>query len=531
VSPSFSGIEWHLDDGNYIVIYHAQQAYVRVNDPVWSGTQIGMVGSYGQSSGCHIHFEVDGANHIPGHFQDWTDVDPINELSSAHIIGNLLANGSFENSANPWQVYEIATNLTAYNNSNYAVEGSWYGEMNTSQTNGSVYQDVAIAAQAGQSYTFSIWVRSADGTAFSGMLNLFALGNPVQGASTRFTAGGSWTQVTVGLGVTSGGSTSLRAQIYMTTTGHNLDVDGAQIVDAGLTSASFENSANPWQVYEIATNLTAYNNSNYAVEGSWYGEMNTSQTNGSVYQDVAIAAQAGQSYTFSIWVRSADGTAFSGMLNLFALGNPVQGASTNFTAGGSWTSVAVGLDLTAGGHSALRAQLYMTTTGHNLDVDAAQLVNAIVSNSHFESGSPAPWQPFEGTTNQAVYQNSSYAIQGSYYMEMNVGQAAGSVFQKVGIVPRSGHTYTFTVWIRCRCTIIPFQTASGTAAVFALGNANPGVGTNFLVSAIAWTRVSVAIDPPVAGSPYSAAQVQIYLNTVGVNVDIVGPTLSGGNLS
>jgi hypothetical protein len=83
VSPSFSGIEWRLDDHNYVVIYHSQYSYISSNPPsqISRGTPIGQVGSYGNSSGCHIHFEIDGPGHSPGRFQDWTDIDPRAELA------------------------------------------------------------------------------------------------------------------------------------------------------------------------------------------------------------------------------------------------------------------------------------------------------------------------------------------------------------------------------------------------------------------------------------------------------------------
>lgn len=81
IAQSFSAIEFRLDDGNYVVIYHAQAAYVSVGNSYSSGAKLGMVGSYGNSTGCHIHFEIDGPSHTQGHFQDWTDIDPTKELA------------------------------------------------------------------------------------------------------------------------------------------------------------------------------------------------------------------------------------------------------------------------------------------------------------------------------------------------------------------------------------------------------------------------------------------------------------------
>ncbi len=82
VAPSFSGIEAQLDDSNYIVIYHSQASNVSPGNRYSAGAPFGVVGSYGNSTGCHIHFEIDGPNHTRGHWQDWTDIDPRTELAS-----------------------------------------------------------------------------------------------------------------------------------------------------------------------------------------------------------------------------------------------------------------------------------------------------------------------------------------------------------------------------------------------------------------------------------------------------------------
>ena len=81
IAPSFSAIEAQLADGNFLVIYHAQQAYVQTGHVYSAGAPLGVVGSYGNASGCHIHFEIDGPTHKVGHFQDWTDIDPTSELA------------------------------------------------------------------------------------------------------------------------------------------------------------------------------------------------------------------------------------------------------------------------------------------------------------------------------------------------------------------------------------------------------------------------------------------------------------------
>jgi hypothetical protein len=63
----------------------------------------------------------------------------------------------------------------------------------------------------------------------SGAVNLWALGGAQEAGSTPFTVGQAWTLVTAPLDVQNPAHTSLRAEIYMTTTGANFDADGTDI--------------------------------------------------------------------------------------------------------------------------------------------------------------------------------------------------------------------------------------------------------------------------------------------------------------
>lgn len=74
-----------LDDGNNLVILHMQVMNVVVGQAYPSGSLLGQVGnvapSGGYSSGCHIHFQIDGPSHTPGQIEDWTDINPSVELA------------------------------------------------------------------------------------------------------------------------------------------------------------------------------------------------------------------------------------------------------------------------------------------------------------------------------------------------------------------------------------------------------------------------------------------------------------------
>ncbi len=254
--------------------------------------------------------------------------------------------------------------------------------MNTSQAGGSVAQDVTIAPQPGQSYSFSVWLRAAPGVnSVSGSVALWGLGGTQENGSTSFTVGQEWTLVTAPLDVQNPGHTSLRAEIYMQTTGANFDADGAQLINAGLQNASFESSSAGWRANNLASavNLQQYGSSHYpppfaCYDGYGFLEMNTSQAGGSVAQDVTIAPQPGQSYSFSVWLRAAPGVnSVSGSVALWGLGGTQENGSTSFTVGQEWTLVTAPLDVQNPGHTSLRAEIYMQTTGANFDADGATL--------------------------------------------------------------------------------------------------------------------------------------------------------------
>ena len=296
---------------------------------------------------------------------------------------NQLTNASFETgSRSPWAAASGPT--TAYQVYNtpagQAMEGSWYMEMNTTGDNGSIYQDVLVPPQVGQSYTFSIWVLSRDGNDFSGTLAIWGLGGTSESGARDFTAGASWTAVSAPLNVNVSGHTKLRAQIYMHSTGRNLDLDGGQLVNAGPTNASFEIGSSSWSTMGLQTITYTVRDtpSGYALEGSRYAEVSTDPIGGSIYQDITIAPQPGQSYTLTVWVRCNcyPWQTVTGSLNLFALGNGNPGSGTTFTAvSWQWTRVSVTVDLptTSNGHTQLRAQIYVNTALLYLDVDGATL--------------------------------------------------------------------------------------------------------------------------------------------------------------
>ena len=158
----------------------------------------------------------------------------------------------------------------------------------------------------------------------------------------------------------------------------SFDADGATLINAGLQQASFESSAAGWRPVNLTgdVNLAQYNNAAFAHDGSGFLETKTSLPGGSVAQNVSVSTQAGQSYSFSVWLRSAGASPVSGTLAVWGLGGIGQSGSTNFTVGPTWTRVTAPLPIKNSGHTILRAEIYMETTGLSLDADGAYLTTS-----------------------------------------------------------------------------------------------------------------------------------------------------------
>jgi putative cell wall-binding protein len=270
-------------------------------------------------------------------------------------------------------------------------------------------------------------VRSAGGGTVSGSVRLWGQGGTQESGGTGFTVGPTWTLVSAPLDTINSGHTSFRAEVYMNTTGVNYDLDGAQLVRAGLSDASFEDpTGGPWFGCNFPASVQhyPYPSASFAHEGGSVMSMGTTTPQGSVAQDVAVAPQPGESYTFSVWLRS-DVKTGSGTVRLWALGGTEESGSTSFTAGPAWTLVSAPLDVVNSGHTGLRAEIYMGTANFYYFADAATLV----------SGNARPPSP--------VVLYSSLRGSDRYDTALKISKAmyAGALPLNAGLVLAPGETF------------------------------------------------------------------------------------------
>jgi hypothetical protein len=453
----------------------------------------------------------DSWSHITG----WLHNPSWSSPSSA----NLLHNASFEPGVGgSWQ-FDAGHQMTVSSRSGGAADGRSYLEVSSGLSGGSVYEDVPAVVMPSRDDTLSIWVRSPGGQPAAGTLALWAMADtPNEGVATPFVAGATWTLVTATLDPQQSHAT-LRAQIFLDTAGASIDLDGAQLTPQLLRNADFASpSALRWQWDQTAQmNLMVYGGG--ARDGANYLETNTGIAGGSVYQDAAAGVSPGQDDTFSIWLRSPSGQPASGVVALWALGsNPTEGGTTPFVAGATWTLVTTTLDPQQA-HTALRAQVYLNTTGVSLDLNGAQLTPQLLHNASFDNPASLGWQLDQGTQTAALLVRGSGAMDGPAYLKMTTGVSGGSLCQDVAVSVSPGQDDTFSIWVRSGGA----QPASGILALWGLGvNPTEGVATPF-VTGPGWTLVTTTIDPLEA---HSSLRAQVYLTPTHTYLDLDGAKLT-----
>ena len=429
-----------------------------------------------------------------------------------------LINASFDKdeAATGWKRMESGANMAVITEG--AHDGAHYLRVNqgTAGSGASVYQDVAVATTAGQSFTGSIWVRSDSGTGL-GTLALWGMGGgSTETESTNFTATSQWQQIHVPLDTTTNHDT-LRLQVYM---GSNIQfaLDGAQLTPQVISNASFDRdvSASSWRRMEAGSNWAVMTTG--AHDGTHYLRANqgTAGSGASVYQDVALATTAGQSFTGSMWVRSDSGEG-TGTLALWGMGGGGnESRETKFTATSQWQQVHVPLDTTTN-HTALRLQVYMSSN-IQFALDGAQLAPEAISNASFErDASASSWKRMETGSNWSVVTQNAH--DGRHYLRANQGTAGSgaSVYQDVAVPTLAGQSFTGSIWVRSDS-----GNGVGTLALWGIGGGGIEGGSTDFTATSQWQQIQVPLDTNLA---HDTLRLQVYM---GSNIQFA---LDGARLS
>jgi hypothetical protein len=285
-----------------------------------------------------------------------------------------------------------------------AHSGDYYGATSTTEAGGGMYEDVALATNAGQLVCASAWVRSQyPATGASGSFVVWLIGDTTHEAGSAHYSGlgnlGNWTQVHACVEATSRHST-LRVQFYPTPGSPTVEIDDVDVHESLAVNGGFEDGGSPWTVYpNTRSNFAVYEGSS-AHDGSHYGATNTAARGGGIYQDVALNTSAGQMICGSAWLRT-EGTATgaSGSFALWLSGDTKHIAgSVHYSGlgnGHNWTEVQTCVEATSR-HNRLRIQFYPTPGSPTVEIDDVDVHPSLAVNGGFEYGS-GPWGTYPNT--------------------------------------------------------------------------------------------------------------------------------------
>ncbi|MCU1479470.1 MAG: lysozyme [Subtercola sp.] len=446
--------------------------------------------------------------------------------SKGGAVGSLV-NGSFENSITGWFPGNGTVNQLIYTDPSSAEDGSSFLASNTAVPWHSMAQDVQRTLSVGEQATATIWLRAAWGT-FSGQFNLWGIGNTQESASTPFTVGTTWQKFTVRLPVVSSSHSSLRFEVYMTTTGDTLFLDNATLSFGAapvapvvrpsenlLSNPGFEGQLGGWIPGNGDINRAVWQDASVAHSGTWFGAANTATPAHSLAQEVPASPGIGDDYVFSIWVKAGGGVTqpFSGRLALWGLGGgPNLSNGVDFTATSQWTQVSVTVNITRGGVTVLKPEIYLFTTGINLLVDDASLTHKLLRSGSFEGNSFSGWSTSASSMNWAVFTGPQTGVtpeEGTYFLASNTSVSGNSLSQQIARTTNVGETYTAEVWVR---SFNPNQTFTGTLALWGLGGTTEGSSTDFTVGGT-WTKLTVTL--PITNAGHTQLKFEVYERTTG----------------
>jgi hypothetical protein len=290
-----------------------------------------------------------------------------------------ISSPSFEQGLGAWNFTNGFVNRAVYNIPAAAENGAKFLAVNTAVTGRTVGLDVARVPNSGDTYATTVWMKSATATLpFTGKLALLALGGTSEQAATTFTVGPTWTPVEVNLPVTKTGHTSLRIEIYLTTTNHTLELDNASLTGNLISNGSFESGVtNLTQSNGTATivSVPAYPTDKGLIAGTKRAGFTVPKSGNSVAIRVNRTLAVGETYTATLWVRTADPTkTFSGKLVLWATGGVAQNATKSVTGiTGTWTPIQVALTVADAKNNQLRVELYSSSPSVEVLLDAVVL--------------------------------------------------------------------------------------------------------------------------------------------------------------
>jgi hypothetical protein len=261
-----------------------------------------------------------------------------------------------------------------------AFEGPGYLATNSSTSSGSVFRDVAVKINTGDTYCLTLQATTARAAAGGGAtVALWMLGGGRTESSnmhmSNLGGGGLWRPAEVCTTATSP-HTVLRAQVFSAVHGPTIGIDAAVLVHDVVKNGGFNLTAANWKVWS-RTNMVEHRSSasgSIAYEGTGYLATNTTNANGGVYQDNAKSVARGATVCASArFTTVGKGSGAGGRLVVWLLGGgPSEQATAvvSHLAGNSVWTFAQACATATSAHSVVRVQYYPNVNAPTVGLDA-----------------------------------------------------------------------------------------------------------------------------------------------------------------
>lgn len=472
------------------------------------------------------------------------------QTAVATVLENPLAylqNGGFESTEpSPWYAAtDCPLAFTADESRAAAYEGERYLAAATDNADCySFHQDIALKDVLTDTLTFSVRARSADGSPRPVTLALWTgtgdgqtfTWNETDNQAQQFLIGGeAWHCLETTLQVSHDWQEWLRAEIYLDKQdGAAYHFDDAWLQAGGggvcpppaaeMRNGGFEDiSIFPWVSVEDCQ-VAALLPSAQAREGKQMATAVTQDpTCRSFFQDIAQTPEIGDTYTYSMWAKSASGLPLSGEIVLWAEGGTQEKAAAPFVIFGSeWQCLEVQMPIAQEGHDRLRAEMYLgTVDGSSYYFDDAALRlqtesscpprRDLLANKSFEDISLFPWQNFD--CNQLQISKDGLALDGENYLlaQKQAGENCHSFYQDIPMLMSPGDVYRFSMWVRSTDE----QPQAGEIVLWAEGGEKEKSGTSFVVAGEEWQCVETELT--IAHDNHTLLRSEIYLSQEGVD--------------
>ncbi|MEM7531113.1 MAG: carbohydrate binding domain-containing protein [Chloroflexota bacterium] len=440
-----------------------------------------------------------------------------------------------------WQMRNGGCDVEIINDSRGAKEGQRYLSL-TNQTTDcfGIHADIGLDLVVGETYQFSIWVRSPDQRPLTGAIVLWpgkhplALSGVGQSGSQSFQVNGQeWSCVEASVTIEDDGNDMIRPSIYVDRDvlssvyyldqpafhigkGNNCPPEPATLYDGGFEldpRLTFWHWIEQPCAYEVKAGIDAYAGNHSLV-------LNRTAGCRSLYYDGRPELTQGDTYHLSAWVRAPNDKPNALTLALSALGGENESNGQRVIMGSSeWDCVETSLTIEQDGHHTLRSEIFLeTSAGSEVHIDEVllqkgsanvcpQKQNLLNNDSFEEEDVISPWQLDEACS--LVIQQNQTAFSGQQYIAIQKNQARCiSFYQQVVDEPASGDAYTAVIWVRSP----DGSHRTGTLTLWALGSIKEKSEQRFIVNNTEWSCIetSLVIQEP----DHHLLQVEIYVDSI-----------------